>query len=135
MRLVRLALIALALFLAATAAATAPARGEPACVAQGKKWLEYDAHGGANPKLTATGTNYYVNVMGVTCAYAKGALAKMFPQMRRPPYGKTLTLVGGPTGFKCRSQAGNRPDVGYGGQCANIAAHKIFTWMPYTPKA
>lgn len=104
-------------------------------MAKGKKWLAYDAHGGANPKLTATGTTYYVNVIGMTCASAKTALAKMFPLMRRAPYRVTLTLTGGPAGFTCRSQPGNRPDVGYGGQCSNLAAHKLFTWAPYDPNA
>ncbi len=131
----RLVLLALALLLLTAAATSAQPGAKPTCVTHGKKWSQYDAHGGASPKLTATGTTYSIALMGVSCAYAKAALAKMFPTMRRPPYGTMLTLTGGPTGFKCRSQVGNRPDVGFGGQCANLATHKLFQWAPYNPNA
>jgi hypothetical protein len=59
----------------------------------------------------------------------------MFPRMRKAPYGVVLKLAGGPAGFTCRSQPGSRPDIGFGGQCANLASHKLFQWVPYDPKA
>jgi hypothetical protein len=131
----RIALLALVLLLATVASATASAGANGGCVTYGKKWLAYDAHGGSTPKLTASGTTYYVNVMGVSCAYAKAALTKMFPLMTRPPYGRMVTLKGGPASFSCRSQVGDRPDIAYGGQCANIATHKLFQWSAYDPNA
>ncbi len=123
------------LVVAAAIVGTTPASAKPACTTTGKKWLSYDAHGGAHPKLRATGTTYYISLIGVTCGSAKAALAKMFPRMQRAPYGKTLTLPGGPAGFNCRSQPGNRPDVGFGGQCSSLATHKLFQWAPYDPSA
>ena len=114
---------------------TSLADAAPACVTHGKTWLAYDAHGGPNPALKATGTAYSINTMGVSCAYAKAALAKMFPRMRRPPYRRVLPLVGAPAGFMCRSEVGNRPDVGFGGQCASLATHRLFRWAPYDAAA
>ena len=47
---------------------TSGAYAKPACAVAGPRWTHYEAHGGANPKLDASGTLYYVNLIGYSCA-------------------------------------------------------------------
>jgi hypothetical protein len=128
----------IAVVIAATTCAlfTARAHAAPACKVTGPRWTHYDAHGGANPKLDATGTTYHVNLMGYSCAGAKVALKRIFARFPRPPFKPGVRLRGGPAGFICRSSGGGPPDRLFGGQCgsANLSKRQLFAWAPYDPK-
>jgi hypothetical protein len=114
---------------------TASAVARPACMLSGPRWTHYDAHGGANPKVDASGTLYYVNLIGYSCAGAKTALKRIFPLFPRPPYKPGVRLRGGPAGFSCRSSGGGPPDRLFGGLCAstNPSKRQLFQWAPYGP--
>ena len=114
---------------------TADAFAKPACTVTGPRWTHYDAHGGAHPKLDATGTVYFVNLIGYSCAGAKAALKRIFPLFPRPPYKPGVRLRGGPAGFSCRSSGGGPPDRAFGGLCASTSPskHQFFLWAPYDP--
>jgi hypothetical protein len=131
----RVAMIAAVLAAVSGVLFTASALAKPACTVTGPRWTHYDAHGGANPKMDATGTLYYVSLMGYSCASAKTALKRIFPLFPRPPYKPGVSLRGGPVGFLCRSSGGGPPDRRFAGQCANTNPSKrqLFFWAPYDP--
>ena len=104
----RVAMIAAVLAAVSGVLFTAGAHAKPACTVTGPRWTHYDAHGGANPKMDATGRLYYVGLMGYSCAGAKTALKRIFPLFPRPPYKPGVSLRGGPSGSSADQVAGAR---------------------------
>ena len=109
-------LIAAVLAAVGCALFTAGAVAKPSCTLTGPRWTHYDAHGGANPKVDASGTLYYVNLIGYSCAGAKTALKAIFPLFPRPPYKPGVRLRGGPAGFSCVARLGEWPTAYQDGQ-------------------
>jgi len=131
---VRLAFAAVVLFLGVSVAASAAPTARPACVVQGKPWRDYDVPPGKDPILIGTGNLYTVAVINVRCAFAKAALAKMFPWMTRANWTGSRYMKVGPKGYTCRTQNAIRPDVTFGGECAGLSSRKLFSWALYDPK-
>ena len=111
-----------------------------ACTLNGPRWTVYDSHGGANPKQVGSGTLYDVFIQvfnspgSYSCAWAKAAVKKMFPENMKRQH-TAVVLRSGPVGFVCRSSGGGPPEIGAGGRCVRAPKPGTITgviviWQP-----